>query len=219
MRGLEEQNSSAYCLIDSFDPTVPRKARPTPSGSCDSGGHVDPKSARLEFLVFQPPGDVIHPRQGVGASPIFQGCTMTSIASASAAPAATATDPDVDSTVGALDGTDQAIDVWAYLAENINEFAVAKTVVDHFDAFPKDLANPEVDLLGLYVRAKLTLKRNQISYAQAQQAVELARLKSKSLAGVAKSFTGHVLGLRTVLAANPGQTILTALMVVVILFR
>lgn len=74
-------------------------------------------------------------------------------------------------------------DVWEYLAEHIDEFAVAKSIVDHFDAFPKDLQNKEVDAFGLYLRARVTLKRQQVAYAEMQKAMAAAEQSSRSLRG------------------------------------
>jgi hypothetical protein len=74
---------------------------------------------------------------------------------------------------GIAAGDAETIDMWQYFVEHIDEFAVAKSLVDHFDAYPKDLHRPEIDTFALYLRAKITLKRNAVSYAE-QQAMETA---------------------------------------------
>lgn len=111
--------------------------------------------------------------------PTLPGVPSTQPAAASAAGASTSTLP-------AQAAPSQAAppqDVWEYLAEHIDEFAVAKSIVDHFDAFPKDLQNKEVDALGLYLRARVTLKRQQVAYAEMQKAMAAAEQSSRSLRG------------------------------------
>ena len=105
---------------------------------------------------------------------------------------------------------DTSVDVWQYLAENIDEFAVAKSIVDHFDDHPKDLHGNNVDTLGLYLRAKVTIKREQISYAQAQQAVERARLQSQGLRGALKSASSFAADLRGAIRARPEAVLLAS---------
>lgn len=100
------------------------------------------------------------------------------------------------------------IDVWQYLAENINEFAVAKSIVDHFEACPKGLHDSDVDTLGLFLRAKVTIKREQIAYAQALQAVEKARTQSRGLHGVLRSASGFITELRAALRARADAVLL-----------
>lgn len=112
-----------------------------------------------------------------------------------------------------------AIDVWQYLAEGINEFAVAKSIVDHFDAHPKDLQDPSVDRLGLYLCAKVTLKREQVSFAIAQRTVEKAREQSRSVVGIAKSFLGFANSVRSAVLVNPGPVVLTAVLIVLLWVR
>lgn len=77
----------------------------------------------------------------------------------------------------------ERIDLWEYFAEHVDEFAMAKVIVDHFDAHPKDLHNPaiEVDVFALYLRARLTLKRHAIAYAQAQEVLSKQRLQAQGL--------------------------------------
>lgn len=109
--------------------------------------------------------------------------------------------------------TCEPVPVWQYLAESIDEFAVAKAIVDHFEAQPRDLCAPGVetiDLVGLIVRAKVTIKREQIAYAKAQAEAQAA----SQAAQLAKTSTGRPLAaltgvgqwwraVRAALAANP----------------
>jgi hypothetical protein len=74
-----------------------------------------------------------------------------------------------------LNGDGDTVEVWEYFAENIDDFAVAKVIVDHFEARPNDFRlDPERDLFGLFMRAKLTLKRRAIAYVTAQAALQRA---------------------------------------------
>ena len=105
--------------------------------------------------------------------------------------------------------------IWDYLIAHINEFAVAKSIVDHFDTNPKDLGKADVtelDLLGVYLRAKVTLKREQISYAQAQVAVSRAREQSRSVLGRARAFARFVRNVGNVLHTNPAPAVIAACM-------
>jgi hypothetical protein len=111
--------------------------------------------------------------------PTLDGVPSTKPAAASAANTTHATLP----APAAASQTVPSQDVWEYLAEHIDEFAVAKSIVDHFDAFPKDLQNKEVDALGLYLRARVTLKRQQVAYAEMQKAMAAAEQSSRSLRG------------------------------------
>lgn len=118
------------------------------------------------------------------------------------------------------------VDVWAYLAENINEFAVAKSIVDHFEANPKDLHNVNVDTFGLFLRAKVTIKREQIAFAieqrateDAKQAVLKAREESRSARGMLRRAIGFGRSLRLAISANPAPAALAACMVLVMWFR
>ena len=115
-------------------------------------------------------------------------------------------------TIGCVGG--DSVDVWQYLAENINEFAVAKSIVEHFDANPKGLNDNDIDTLGLYLRARVTIKREQIAYAQAQQAVETARARSRGLRGALKSATGFVADLREALQSRADVILLVSSMAV-----
>lgn len=69
-------------------------------------------------------------------------------------------------------------DYWAEFESNINEFAVAKTVVDYLDKDPE----MKIQLNGLYVKACITIKREQIKYAQEQEVVESTALAQSAAA-------------------------------------
>ena len=116
-------------------------------------------------------------------------------------------------------GEGDTVDVWQYFAENINEFAVAKSLVDHFDAHPNDLSVPDVDAFGLYLRAKVTIKREQISYAQTQAAVTKAREQSRRMRGVVKSFLGFASAVRSAVASNPTPVAIAATLAALVWFR
>lgn len=111
--------------------------------------------------------------------PTLDGVPSTKPAVASAANDA----PAPLSAPASLSQTASSQDVWEYLAEHIDEVAVAKSIVDHFDAFPKDLQNKEVDALGLYLRARVTLKRQEVAFAEMQKAMAAAEQSSRSLRG------------------------------------
>ena len=119
----------------------------------------------------------------------------------------------------ALGDQGETVEVWEYFAENIDDFATAKTIVDHFSDNPKLLDNQELDMHGLFVRAKLTLKRQQIAYAQAQAAMQKARDTSRSVLGVARSFTAFVKSLRAAISDNPTHAVLAGFMAVVLWLR
>ena len=94
-------------------------------------------------------------------------------------------------------------DVWEYLAEHIDEFAVAKTLCDHFEASPQDLQRKELDYFGLYMRARVTIKRQQIAYAQAQATIDKAARSSRSLRGRLQRVAMFASQLRAALQADP----------------
>lgn len=119
-----------------------------------------------------------------------------------------------------------AVDVWAYLAANINEFAVAKSIVDHFEANPKDLHNVNVDTFGLFLRAKVTIKREQIIFAieqrcieDAKQAVIKAREESRTARGLLRELNGFTRNLRLAISANPAPAAMAACLVLLMWFR
>lgn len=135
--------------------------------------------------------------------PTLPGVPSTQPAAASAAGAATST-PRAPAT------SSQPVppqDVWEYLAEHIDEFAVAKSIVDHFDAFPKDLQNKEVDAFGLYLRARVTLKRQQVAYAEMQRAMAAAEQSSRSLRGRATRALRFCRNVRDAALADPARAL------------
>ena len=112
--------------------------------------------------------------------------------------------------------------IWDYLVARIDEFAVAKAIVEHFDANPKDLGRAEIvehDMLGIYMRAKVTIKRGQISYAQAQAAVEKARTSSRSVMGMARAFGAFLRSVADAVKANPGPVVVAVCMALMLWFR
>lgn len=116
----------------------------------------------------------------------------------------------------------EVVEVWEYFALNINEFAAAKTIVDHFDANPAHLASKEMDFLGLFLRAKLTLKRQQIAFAREQAAkavIAKAREQSRSVVGIARSFVGFSKGVYAAVAHNPSPFALAVVMAVMLWLR
>jgi mRNA degradation ribonuclease J1/J2 len=113
----------------------------------------------------------------------------------------------------------EVVEVWEYFAENIDDFAAAKTLVDHFTEFPRHLDNPETDLLGLFLRAKLTLKRRQIAYAEAMAAVNKAREQSRTVRGVARSFVAHIKAVALAIHANPTPAVLAAALTAMVWYR
>ena len=96
---------------------------------------------------------------------------------------------------------------------------MAKSLVDHFDAHPKDLHHPSLDLLGFYLRAKVTLKREQVSFAIAQRTVEKARQQSRSVVGIAKSFVGFANSVRSAVMFNLGPVIFATVLIVLLWAR
>jgi hypothetical protein len=75
--------------------------------------------------------------------------------------------PDLDQFVPAAVPTKVSDeDRWAEIETGIDEFAVAKTVIEFLNANPEELKQRS----GLYLRAMVTIKRNQVEYAQAQAA-------------------------------------------------
>lgn len=106
---------------------------------------------------------------------------------------------------GVVDCGNDSMDMWQYFVDHIDEFPVAKSIVDHFDANAKDLLSPkiEVDVYALYLRAKITLKRDQVAYKAAQDAVAKAREQSRGLRGAARAVTHHVSEMRRAILAQP----------------
>ncbi|MCW5631922.1 MAG: hypothetical protein KIT17_01165 [Rubrivivax sp.] len=108
--------------------------------------------------------------------------------------------------------TQDSQDVWEYLAEHIDDFAVAKSICDYFDEHPKDLHTTEVDALGLVLRARVTLKRQQIAYAETQKALAAAEQSSRSLHGRVARVLRSCHGVRNALLANPAPALFTCVL-------
>ena len=113
---------------------------------------------------------------------------------------------------GVAAGDPGTMDMWEYFVDHIDEFPVAKSIVDHFEANPRDLVNPkiEVDVYALYLRAKVTLKRDQVAFAATQAAVTAAqaaatkaREESRGLRGAARAVSRYCNALRLALLAEP----------------
>lgn len=138
---------------------------------------------------------------------------------ANAIPAAQAAEIEAIGQAFAIGEQGETVEVWEYFAENINDFATAKTIVDHFCDNPKLLDSEEVDLHGLFLRAKLTLKRQQIAYAQAQAALHKARETSRTVASVARSFTAFVKSLSAAIQASPTPALIAGFVALVLWFR
>jgi hypothetical protein len=137
----------------------------------------------------------------------------------SAIPAAQAAEVHASAQSVAIGDQGETVEVWEYFAHNIDDFATAKTIVDHFSENPKLLDSKELDLHGLFVRAKLTIKRQQISYAQAQEAMRKARESSRSVVGVVRSFTVFVKSLTSAIQANPTPAAIACSVALVLWFR
>lgn len=109
-------------------------------------------------------------------------------------------------------------DLWIELQAQIDEFAVAKSICDFLETSPEDLKRHT----ALYVRAKVTLKRGQIAYAEAQRAVETARKSSSGLlAGIDRALKRLDTAIAGVmLSPMPfGTAILVATLVAMVWFR
>ncbi|WP_152606674.1 hypothetical protein [Aquabacterium sp. NJ1] len=65
---------------------------------------------------------------------------------------------------------------WSLFESQIDDFAVAKTVVDFLEKSPEDLKLHQ----GLYLQACITLKRGAIAYNQAKEAAEQAKKTSEA---------------------------------------
>lgn len=118
-------------------------------------------------------------------------------------PAGQAVEMEAAASSVAIGEQGETVEVWEYFAENIDDFATAKTIVEHFAENPRLLDSREMDLHGLFVRAKLTIKRQQIAYAKAQAAIASAREQSRSVRGVLKSFMDFTTAVRVAVVANP----------------
>lgn len=113
--------------------------------------------------------------------------------------------PSPVSLAGTAAGDAHTQDMWQYFVDHIDEFPVAKAIVDHFDARPGDLHSPqvEVDVFALYLRARITLKREAVSYAVAQAELQRVREQSRGLLPQVRAVARHLDELRHALAAQP----------------
>jgi hypothetical protein len=123
-------------------------------------------------------------------------------------PAASAAEIHGNGQSVAIGNSGETVEVWEYFAENIDDFATAKTIVDHFVENPKLLDNKEMDLHGLFLRAKLTLKRRAIAYAEMQSALERAREQSRGARGALKSVKGFFASFNSAIESNPTPVVL-----------
>lgn len=123
-------------------------------------------------------------------------------------PAGQAADIEASGQSVAIGNSGETVEVWEYFALNIDDFATAKTIVDHFAENPKLLDNKEMDLHGLFLRAKLTLKRRAIAYAEMQSALERAREQSRGARGAWKSCKGFLASFNSAIESNPTPVVL-----------
>lgn len=122
---------------------------------------------------------------------------------------------------GTAPGDAECQDMWQYFVDHVDEFAVAKSIVDYFEANPKDLHSDriEVDAFALFLRAKISIKREQIAYAAAQAAIERQRLQRRSIKGLFGSLTRHLDEMRRAIVAQPQVLAAMAASGVVVLYR
>lgn len=109
--------------------------------------------------------------------------------------------------------------VWEYLVEHVDEFEVAKSIVDFVDANPKLLTdrNTPADLMGLHLLAKVSLKRQAVAYVREQEAraladktVQKALEQSRSFTGRAKRIGSHLVAVAITVRDNPNLLTLAA---------
>jgi hypothetical protein len=125
------------------------------------------------------------------------------------------------SLVGVVHNGAESIDMWEYFVDHVDEFAVAKTIVDYFDAAPADLHNEKIgiDVFALYLRAKITLKRNAVAYAEGLEAIERAKLASHGLGPKIRAVRSFCRELRQAASAQPEYLVILALIAAVALMR
>jgi hypothetical protein len=122
---------------------------------------------------------------------------------------------------GTAESDAERMDMWQYFVDHIDEFEVAKAIVDHFDAHPKDLHDSKivVDAFALFLRAKITLKRQAVAYVTAQAAVAKAREQSRSLRSVARAIGKRFDDVYRAIEAQPQALALMAVAVVIVALR
>lgn len=136
----------------------------------------------------------------------------------SATTASSSTQPAGSTSSGSACDADQQ-SLWQYMLEHIDEFPVAKAIVEHFDANPGQLAKTEIaelDMIAVYLRAKVTIKRQQVAWAEAQNALTKAREASKGLRGMARRCRGFGHSLQFALCGDNGRTAAVVLAMVVL---
>jgi len=122
---------------------------------------------------------------------------------------------------GTAPGDAETMDMWQYFVEHIDEFEVAKAIVDHFDANPKDLHSDKIDVdaFALFLRAKITLKRQAVAYATAQAALAKAREQSRGLRSAAEAISKRFVEVRRAIEAQPQVLALMAATLVYVVLR
>lgn len=124
-------------------------------------------------------------------------------------PATAELHPTNSQATGAVPEQFESQSLWEYMLEHIDEFPVAKAIVEHFDAQPGHLSKTEVaelDMIAIYLRAKVTIKRQQVAWAETQNALAKARDASKGLRGVARRFSGFARAAQAAASGDNGRT-------------
>lgn len=87
-------------------------------------------------------------------------------------------DTDSHQLVTPLPATDlpSQVDHWTTLEGQIEEYAVANTIVEYLEANPEELKSR----LSLYLKARITIKRGAVAYTQAKEATELAQRQAEA---------------------------------------
>ena len=67
-------------------------------------------------------------------------------------------------------------DHWTTLTKQIDEYAVANTIAEFLEANPDELKLRQ----GLYLQARITIKRGAVAYTQAKEATELAQRQAEA---------------------------------------
>jgi hypothetical protein len=93
-------------------------------------------------------------------------------------------DADSHHLVTPLPATDLPDDAdhWKSFSAQIEEYAVANTIAEYLDANPEELKLRQ----GLYLQARITIKRGAVAYAQAKEATELAQRQAEATEMAAK---------------------------------
>jgi hypothetical protein len=83
------------------------------------------------------------------------------------------TQPEVESKATSIKTNEEH---WISFEEQIDDFAVAKSVVDFLDENPEE----KIKRQGLYLKACITLKRGAIAYQEAKKATEDAQKQAEA---------------------------------------